>query len=258
MKQEQLRAREVTMAGVRVSQIAFGTEHINQYLPSFGGKILRDAALLNNVFFWDTDNCYGSQPAVACGLKLLPREKVVVTSKTYADTREDARESVLRILHDLDTPYIDFCLLHGVEGGRLPFKMPALAELRKMKEEGLVRHVGLSTHFPQVAWEASDIEGIEVLCVIFNKDGLRIMEGNVDDMVRALDKAHNQKGLGTYVIKTLGRGALTSDVRGALEWVMDHHHCIDVYNIGYGNLRELRQDLQIVNEYYDRLEGTVR
>ena len=36
--------------------------------------------------------------------------------------------------------------------------------------------------------------------------------------------------------------------------VLDHHNCIDVYNIGYANLRELRQDLHIVNEYYDRLE----
>lgn len=98
---------------------AFGTEHLNQYFPAFGGQILRDAAVQNNVFFWDTDNCYGSQPTVAAGIKLLEREKVVVTSKTYANTQKEARESVMRILHDLDTPYLDFCLLHGVEDGQL-------------------------------------------------------------------------------------------------------------------------------------------
>ena len=249
-----LRARIVMLAGETVSQIAYGTEHINQFLPEFAGKILRDAALQNNVFFWDTDNCYGSQPAVAAGLKMLAREKVVITSKTYADSAEDAFASVKKILHDLDTPYLDFCLMHGVAKGRLPYKMPALKALRQMKAEGLIRHVGLSTHSPSVAWDASDVEGIEVLCTIFNREGLWLEEGSPADMAEALHKAHNVKKIGTYVIKTLGRGALLDDIRGALHWVMDYHDRIDVYNIGYAGLRELRQDLTIVNEYFDRLE----
>ena len=116
--------------------------------------------------------------------------------------------------------------------------------------------MGLSTHCADVAMACSDIEGIEVLCVTFNRDGSRIEQGDLDGMVRALDKAHNQRGLGTYVIKTLGRGDLVHDVRGALGWVLDHHECIDVLNIGYANLRELRQDLQVVNEYLDALEGS--
>ena len=33
-------ATETTMAGQRVSKIAFGTEHLNQFVPSFSGKIL--------------------------------------------------------------------------------------------------------------------------------------------------------------------------------------------------------------------------
>ena len=74
-------------------------------------------------------------------------------------------------------------------------------------------------------------------------------------MIRALDKAHNRRGVGTYVIKTLGRGDLVHDVRSALGWVLDYHDCIDVLNIGYANLRELRQDLEVVNDYFDLLEG---
>lgn len=254
--EQSLWAAETTMAGQRVSKIAFGTEHLNQFVPSFSGKILSDAARLHNVFFWDTDNCYGSQPAVAAGLKLQAREKIVVTSKTYANTEEEAWSSVRKILKDLDTPYIDFCLLHGVESGKLEGKMPALKALQEMKKQGMVRHVGLSTHCADVAWDCSDIAGIEVLCVTFNRDGSRIEQGNLDGMIRALDKAHNKRGLGTYVIKTLGRGDLVHDVRGALGWVLDYHDCIDVLNIGYANLRELRQDLQAVNEYFDALGVT--
>ena len=133
----ELWSRETTLAGQRVSKIAFGTEHLNQFVPSFGGKILSDAARLHNVFFWDTDNCYGSQPAVAAGLKLQPREQIVVASKTYADSEADAWSSVKKILKDIDTPYIDFCLLHGVESGRLEGKRPALKALREMVDQGL-------------------------------------------------------------------------------------------------------------------------
>lgn len=70
MDVSQLKAKTVNLAGKEVSQIAFGTEHINQYLPEYAGKILCEAAVQNNVFFWDTDNCYGSQPAVAAAFMM--------------------------------------------------------------------------------------------------------------------------------------------------------------------------------------------
>lgn len=251
--EQQLKAPVVELAGLKVSRCAFGTEHLNQFTPAFGGMILRDAALQNNVFFWDTDNCYGSQSTVAEALKMLPRERVVVTSKTYAKTEGDAVESMGRILHDLDTPYLDICLLHGVVYGELEQHLPALAALRRMQDQGLIRRIGLSTHSATVAWQASDVEGIQILCTTFNKGAHYIDEGTLDGMYRGLRKAH-EKGLGTYVIKTLGRGALTGEVESSLRWVLSHHAAIDVYNIGYGNLRELRQDLAIVNRYYDELE----
>lgn len=255
MDTNSLKAEEVSLGGMRASRIAFGTEHLNQYIPEFGGSILHDAAVQNNVFFWDTDNCYGSQPAVAAALKMIQREKVSIASKTYADTKEEALNSVSKILYDLDTPYLDLCVLHGVECGRLPYKAGAIEALLELKEKKIVRHIGLSTHSSQVAWEASDVEGIEVLCVTFNRMGSWIDQGTTDDMAKALDKAHNKRHIGTYVIKTLDRGGLVSDLKNALTWVMDHHDCIDVYNIGHTCLRELRQNLSIVNDYYNNLEG---
>jgi len=243
----------VKLAGLDVSRVAFGTEHLNQFTPEFGGRILCDAAKLHGVFFWDTDNCYGSQPTVAAGMKMIGRENVVVTSKTYAKSAEDAQSSVMRILHDLDTPYLDICLLHGVVYGELSQHMPALAQLRRMQDQGLIRRVGLSTHSAEVAWQSSDVEGIQILCTTFNRGACYIDQGTLDGMARGLKKAHN-KGLGTYVIKTLGRGALTGDVETSLRWVMGHHEYIDVYNIGHSCLREVAQNVSVVNRFYDELE----
>lgn len=254
--EQAISSKKVNMGGAIVSRLAFGTEHINTLTPSFGASLLSAAAGLHGVFFWDTDNCYGSQPQVAKALKLQPRKEIFVCSKTYAKTETEAQQSFERILMELDTDYLDLCLLHGVVYGELESHMPALSYLRGLKDKGIIRHIGLSTHCSGVAVAASDIEGIEVLCVTFNKDGSRIDQGSLEEMKYALKKAHEIKKLGTYVIKTLGRGDLVHDVKGALEWVMGHHENIDVYNIGMANLRELRQNLEIINNYYKRLEGT--
>ncbi|NLG03786.1 MAG: aldo/keto reductase [Clostridia bacterium] len=246
-----VKAKTVKMAGIEVSQVAFGTEHINQYATDFGGKLLRDAAIDHNVFFWDTDNEYGSQPQVACGLKLVERDKVVICSKTYANTAKEAEEDFHRILCDLKTDYLDICLLHFVSDERFAICRGALEFLQKMKKQKLIRRVGLSTHSNDVAWKASDLKEIDIICVTLNRDGSRIDgKGNAQGQIAALQKAH-AKGIGTYVIKVLGRGDLLYDMKAAMHWVMENHKYIDVYNIGFSNIRELSQDVKIVNDYYE-------
>lgn len=248
----ELRAKAVEMGktGIKVSQVCFGTEHINCYTPDLGGKVLADAARYNGVFFWDTDMVYGSHPQIAAGLTKLDRQEVVVCSKTYATTAVAAERDLERIFAELRPAYLDFCLLHRVRVD-LEAARPALEVLGRAKEKGLIRAVGISTHFAAVARQAARMPEIEVICVPLNRDGSRIDEGSRDEMVESLKTAH-AAGKGTYVIKTLGRGDLLYDLEGALEWVLQHHEYIDVYNIGFANLAELRQDLAIVNAYFAR------
>lgn len=245
------RAVEMGKTGIIVSQVCFGTEHINCYTPRLGGKVLADAARYHGVFFWDTDMVYGSHPQIAAGLKELDRQDVVVCSKTYATTAAAAERDLARIFAELRPGYLDFCLLHRVRVD-LEQTRPALEVLGRAKQKGLIRAVGISTHFASIARQAAQMPEIEVICVPLNRDGSRIDEGSRDEMVVALKEAHGA-GKGTYVIKTLGRGDLLYDLEGALEWVLQHHEYIDVYNIGFANLAELRQDLGIVNAYFAKL-----
>lgn len=249
---EQLRSRPTTLAGIPVSQVCFGTEHINRSVPEYGGDILVDAARLHGVFFWDTDNAYGSHTQVAAALKKVQREQVTLCSKTYGRTAEEAAYDLSRTLRELETPYLDICLLHEVAAGKLEEKLPALQVLLSAKAQGKVRAVGLSTHCAPVISAAAELPGIEIVCAPFNREGSRIEEGTLPDMEAALRKAHSL-GKGVYVIKVLGKGELTYDVRGALEWAMARHEFIDVYNLGVANLSELRQNLRAVNAYFDRL-----
>lgn len=246
-------AKKVMLGPIMVSQVCFGTEHINRSIPEYGGDILIDAARLHGVFFWDTDNAYGSHTQVAAGLKRLPREEVVVCSKTYGRTREEAEYDLNRTLRELDTTYIDIFLLHEVAVGSLPEKMPALDYLLEAKASGKIRAIGISTHSASIVSQAAKLQDIEIVCAPFNREGSRIEEGQLDDMRKALQKAH-EEGKGVYVIKVLGKGELTYDIRGALEWAMQHHDFIDVYNLGVANLSELRQNLEVVNNYFAQLK----
>lgn len=254
---ETLRARRVSMAGIELPQVCFGTEHINCAEPKFGGALLAEAAKLYGVNFWDTDNSYGSITQVAAALTMVNRDEVVICSKSYANTAKEAEDDLARSLEELGTDYIDIFLLHEVPAGGLSRLMPGLDVLVKAKRKGIIRAVGLSTHSAAVVSEGADIPEIEIVCAPLNRDGSRIEEGTLDSMLAALDKAHNQKGKGVYVIKTLGAGDLVHDVRGSLRWVMNHHKCIDVYNIGVATLSELREDLAAVNEFFDELDGGV-
>ena len=120
-----VRARQVKLGPVTASQVCFGTEHINRSVPEFGGNILANAARLHGINFWDTDNAYGSHTQVAAGLKQFNREEIVITSKTYGRSREEAEYDLTRTLRELDTPYLDIFLLHEVAAGTLDKKMPA-------------------------------------------------------------------------------------------------------------------------------------
>jgi len=249
-------ARRVKMAGLDLPQVCFGTEHINCADPMFGGAILAEAAKQYGVNFWDTDNAYGSITQVAAALTMVPRHSVAICSKTYAETTEEAEHDLMRSLEELGTDYIDIFLLHEVPDAKLDSRMPALEVLVKAKQKGIVRAVGLSTHCAGVVSQGADIPEIEILCAPLNRQGTRIEEGNLPTMLQALDKAYNKCGKGVYVIKTLGAGDLIHDVRGSLRWVAEHHNCIDIYNIGVATLSELREDLGVINEYFNELGGS--
>ncbi len=80
----------------------------------------------------------------------IPRNSYHLMTKGHAFTAGEMREMVENQLKDLQTGYFDFYGWHGLNSGEL-FRVAckkggAVEELLKMKEEGVIRHVGFSTH----------------------------------------------------------------------------------------------------------------
>ena len=241
-----MKAKQVHMAGIEVSEVCFGTEHITVAAPEFGGALLAEALESYGVNFWDTDNSYGSTTQVAAALKIVDRKDVVIAAKTFGKTAEEAKDDLKRTLSTLDTDYIDIFLLHEVAAGSLPNLKPALSVLMEAKAAGTVRAVGLSTHSAAIVNEACEIDDIEIICAPLNYEGSRIDEGTLETMLEALDRAHNKCNKGVYVIKVLGAGDLVFDVRRAIEWAKQYKDRIDVFNIGVSSMSEMRENLEIL------------
>ena len=106
-------------------------------------------------FFDSHHNYHGGESEIAIGKALseFPRESYYIQTKNphYRPLRgrETLRSRLEKALKKLKTDYIDFYLLHSLQwqqfAGEKRTKQ-AMKDMLKAKEEGLVRHVGMSTH----------------------------------------------------------------------------------------------------------------
>lgn len=83
----------------------------------------------------------------------IPRNSYHLMTKSSSRTAVDMRKIVELQLNDLKTDYLDFYAWHGLNNDEL-FRISCssggpVEELLKMKEEGIIRHVGFSTHAPR-------------------------------------------------------------------------------------------------------------
>ena len=175
-----MKYRELGNTGVMVSEIGMGCEGFGEDNCSMT-KELFDLAEERGVNYFDL---YTSNPAIrrAVGEAMKGRrEKFIVQSHIcsvwqdgqYKRTRKisEVKAGFAEMLELLLTDYIDVGMIHYcdalsdwdeiVNGGVLDYA-------HELKKEGKIRHIGLSSHNPQVALKAVESGAIEVLMFSVN------------------------------------------------------------------------------------------
>jgi len=236
--------------GLEVSRLCFGTIPFggkgwrkDPYVaPEEAGKVLKRAHELG-LNFWDTAEGYRSHPHIREGLKLVQRKSVVLSTKTTQTSYEGAKAALKKTLEELGTEYLDIYYLHYVRSpDDLEKRRGAIEAFKEAKKEGLVRHIGVSTHWSNVVEKTLDHPEIEVLMVKFNKIGK--MDCPLEDMLKAVKRAY-EEGKGIVNIKILAYGGLT--VREGLEYALSlpfvHSVCL-----GIRTIEELEEDVKIYQE----------
>jgi aryl-alcohol dehydrogenase-like predicted oxidoreductase len=216
-----LQYRVLGATGIKVSAICFGVLTIGPLQADLrveegAGVIVH--ALERGINFLDTAESYGTYPYIKEALA-SQRFKPVITSKSYAYSRQGMKESVERALDEMGLTVIDIFMLHEQENEKtLEGHREALEYLIKAKQQGLIKAIGMSTHSIAGVVAAADHPAIEVIHPLINKGGIGIMDGTATTMGAAIQYAR-LRGKGLYAMKALGGGNLISQAYSAFQYV---------------------------------------
>src|SRR5919198_299793 len=132
----------------RVSRLAqgTGTHGVNKssnQIRRLGDQGLADllvAGVANGLNFWDLADQYGSHPHAKLALKTVPRDKVVILTKTHATTEKEMREDLERFRKEIGTDYLDIVLLHCMLNANWTSERAgAMTVLAEAKQKGIIR-----------------------------------------------------------------------------------------------------------------------
>lgn len=140
--------------GITVNKNGFGALPIQRISVEEAGKILRKA-YDNGVDFYDTARLYtDSEEKIGLALSDV-REQIYISSKTAAQTAEAFWRDLETTLGNLKTDYLDIYQFHNPALCPKPGDGTGLYEaMLKAKEQGKIRHIGITNHRLAVAKEA--------------------------------------------------------------------------------------------------------
>jgi predicted aldo/keto reductase-like oxidoreductase len=193
--------RPLGKTGVDVTMLNLGTWR------SPGTDRLLRFAYANGVRYYDTADCYGSEPAIARWLMAMPevRKEIFLVTKDHPRAPQELIPMLDERLAALKTDYVDLFFIHGIgpqEYGAESLEWPKSRELKQVietiKKSGKARFVGFSCHDPRRAeylQAAADGGFIDAIMLQYtpwlDKDS---------PLNKALDACH-KKGIGLISMK---------------------------------------------------------
>jgi len=233
--------------GIKVSELCFGALPMGPLQKNMDVERCAEVvglALKSGVNFIDTAQAYMTYVPIRLAMEKTGI-RPVIASKSSKKTYEEMEQAVNEALSKLGVDYIDIFLLHAAREGVNTFEIfkDSLQCLVDMKAKGKIKAIGISTHNAAVAGIAADVEAIDVIFPIINKEGRGITGGTKDDMVSSIEKISNS-GKGMYFMKALAGGNLINEYDEAMKYVrsLPGYSSIAVgmvaqeevkYNVGY-------------------------
>ena len=259
-------------AFVRMFARAYGTQ-----LESMDARVaMVRHAYDRGVRYFDTARVYGeSESIMGQGLQGV-RENVYIATKCHMTDPAKVRPSVEKSLEQLGTDYVDCVQIHSPAIERVGWRdaMKLHAELVKLRDEGLLRFIGLTTHvaFEDVYRMISTNQFDQVLLAHgYFRKGMDTMLSNrkLEYRELCLTKAH-QLDMGIVAMKVLGANILSHNAKNvlpdydaqkrdrlpaaAIRWVVQDER-VSLLNIGVStqsdidkNIETLSGDLKLTDE----------
>jgi predicted aldo/keto reductase-like oxidoreductase len=216
----QVRKVKLGWRGPEVSEMCFGSLAISPLQGKVSeqeGVNLLKYAFERGITWVDTAEIYNNYSQIALALLQFPDVKVV--SKSYAATAREMKLSIENARKKLNRDVVDIFLLHEQESAHtLRGHEGAWQELWKAKSKGLVNWIGISTHAIAGVRAGALQPGLDIIHPLLNYQGLGIIDGNLQEMLKAVEFAA-ELGIGIYAMKVLGGGHLAMETEKALAFV---------------------------------------
>ena len=220
---------------LEVNKIGFGA------LPIQRRNMDDSLAILNRAYesgidFYDTARFYtDSEEKLGKAFENV-RDEIYLASKTAAETPEDFWNDLETSLKELRTDYLDLYQHHNISF--CPKEGDAMANaMLEAKEEGLIKHIGITTHKITIAHEALDSGLYETLQYPFSyisgEEELKIVQKCKD-----LD-------VGFIAMKAMG-GGLLKNAKASFAYMNQFDNVLPIW--GVQHMSELEEFLSFPND----------
>lgn len=205
-----------------VNKNGFGALPIQRADYKDSEKIIRKA-YDNGIDFYDTARFYtDSEEKLGIALNDV-RENVIIASKTGNETVEEFWKDLEKSLKELQTDYIDLYQFHNLPFCPKPKDGTGLYEaMLEAKEEGKIRHIGITSHKYTIASEALKSGCYETLQFPFS-----YLTG---DKELELVKRCEQLDIGFIAMKAMG-GGLIKNSKAAYSFMMNFDNVLPIWGI---------------------------
>ena len=208
--------------GITVEKNGFGCLPIQRVSMEQAGHLLRKA-FDHGVRFFDTARAYSdSEEKIGRALHDV-REQLFLATKTQAKTGEELRQQLDTSLRLLQTDYIDIYQFHFAKRCIRPGDGSGLYEAAlEAKQQGKIRHIGITTHRFEVALEAIESGLYETLqfpfCYLANEKDMAVVE------------ACKKAGMGFIAMKALSGGLITNSA-AAYAYLDQFDHVLPIWGV---------------------------
>ena len=208
--------------GIEIEKNGFGCLPIQRISKEEAARLLRKA-VDGGINYFDTARAYSDSEEKLGYAFAGIRDKVVIATKTHAQTGRELREHLEISLRDLNTDYIDVYQFHNPAFVPRPGGEDGLYDAAlEAKAQGKIRHIAITNHRLAVAREAIDSGLYALLQFPYS-----YLSGPQD---RELVDSCRAKGMGFVAMKGMA-GGLLQNGGAAASWMAQQEGVVPIWGV---------------------------
>lgn len=232
--------RRLGRTNMMVSRVGFGGIPIQNLTEVEAIKVVK-SCLDQGITFFDTSRMYTNSEERIGKAVAGHREDLVLATKSFSRTAKDIAADLKTSLKNLNTDYIDLYQFHNVNDFDVLKKVlspgGSMAVLQKAKRDGVVKHIGLTSHTLEVAKQAVVSDNFETVMVALNFVNTEV--------VRELLPLAREHDVGVLTMKPFAGGML-DNATIAFKYLSQFPDIVPL--VGIAKMGEMEEIIQIIEK----------